>query len=63
MGGNVRVGMEDNLYLSKGQLARSNGAMVKKMVSILKQLDLKPASPQETRTLLRLKGKGKTSYR
>ncbi len=63
MGGNVRVGMEDNLYLSKGQLARSNGAMVRKMVSILKQLDLEPAAPRETRTLLKLKGKGKTSYK
>ncbi len=63
MGGNVRVGMEDNLYLSKGQLARSNAEMVEKMVSILKQLDLEPASPRETRTLLKLKGKEQTSYK
>jgi len=62
MGGNVRVGMEDNLYLSRGQLARSNAQMVEKMVSILKQLDLEPASPQETRTLLKLKGKAQTSF-
>ena len=63
MGGNVRVGMEDNLYLSRGQLARSNAEMVEKMVSILKQLDLEPASPRETRTLLKLKGKEQTSYK
>lgn len=63
MGGNVRVGMEDNLYLSKGQLARSNAEMVEKMVSILKQLDLEPSSPRETRTLLKLKGKEQTSYK
>ncbi len=62
MGGNVRVGMEDNLYLSKGQLARNNADMVEKMVSILKQLDLEPASPQETRTILKLKGKAQTNF-
>jgi uncharacterized protein (DUF849 family) len=62
MGGNVRVGMEDNLYLSKGQLARSNAEMVEKMVCILKELDLEPASPQETRILLKLKGKEHTSF-
>jgi len=62
MGGNVRVGMEDNLYLSKGQLARSNTEMVQKMVSILKQLDLEPSSARETRTLLKLKGKEQTSF-
>ena len=62
MGGNVRVGMEDNLYLSKGRLAKSNAEMVEKMVHILKELDLEPTSPQETRAMLKLKGKEKTSY-
>jgi uncharacterized protein (DUF849 family) len=62
MGGHIRVGMEDNLYLSKGQLARSNAEMVEKMVRILKELDLEPASPQETRILLKLKGKEQTSF-
>jgi len=62
MGGNVRVGMEDNLYLSKGRLAKSNGEMVEKMVHLLKELDLEPTSPQETRAMLKLKGKEKTSY-
>jgi len=62
MGGNVRVGMEDNLYLAKGKLARSNAEMVEKMVRILKELDLESASPQETRILLKLKGKEQTSF-
>jgi uncharacterized protein (DUF849 family) len=62
MGGNVRVGMEDNLYLAKGQLARSNAEMVEKMVRILKELDLEPASPQETREILKLKGKERTNF-
>jgi uncharacterized protein (DUF849 family) len=62
MGGNVRIGMEDNLYLSKWRLAKSNSEMVEKMVHILKELDLEPTSPQETRAMLKLKGKEKTSY-
>jgi len=62
MGGNVRVGMEDNLYLGKGVLAKSNAEMVKKMAHILEQLDLDPATPQETRTILKLKGKEHTSF-
>lgn len=62
MGGNVRIGMEDNLYLAKGQLARSNAEMVEKMVRILNELDLEPTSPQETREILKLKGKEKTSF-
>jgi len=62
MGGNVRVGMEDNLYLAKGKLARGNAEMVEKMVRILKELDLEPTSPQETRAMLKLKGKEQTSF-
>jgi len=62
MGGNVRIGMEDNLYLAKGQLAKSNAEMVEKMVRILKELDLEPASSQETRNILKLKGKEKTNF-
>lgn len=62
MGGHVRVGMEDNLYLSKGKLAQSNAQMVEKIVRILKDLDFKPTSPQETRAILRLKGKHQTNF-
>ena len=63
MGGNVRVGMEDNLYLGKGVLARNNAEMVKKMVRVLKELDFEPATPQETRAILKLKGKEHASFK
>ena len=62
MGGNVRVGMEDNLYLGKGRLARSNAEMVKKMVRILNELGMEPASPKEARQRLKLKGKKQTNF-
>ena len=62
MGGNVRIGMEDNLYVGKGQLAKSNAEMVAKMSRILKELDLQPASPQEAREVLKLKGKQETAF-
>lgn len=52
MGGNVRVGMEDNLYLAKGILAENNAVLVEKMVRIMKELDLQPASPDEAREIL-----------
>jgi uncharacterized protein (DUF849 family) len=58
LGGNVRVGMEDNLYLGKGQLAKDNAEMVAKMVRIMKELDLEPATPTETREILGLKPRG-----
>ena len=56
MGGNVRTGMEDNIYLGKGELARSNADMVAKTVRILRELSLEPATPDEARTMLGLKG-------
>jgi uncharacterized protein (DUF849 family) len=52
LGGNVRVGMEDSLYLSKGRLAENNGEMVAKMVRIMRELDLEPATPDEAREIL-----------
>ncbi len=58
LGGNCRVGMEDNLYLSKGELARSNAQMVEKMVRILGEFSLAPATPQEAREILRINGPG-----
>lgn len=54
LGGHVRVGMEDNLYLSKGKLAKSNGEMVAKMVRMMADLDLDPATPAEAREILAL---------
>lgn len=62
LGGNVRVGMEDNLYLGKGELAESNGDMVAKMVRVLRELDFEPATARETRERLRLKGKADTDF-
>lgn len=54
MGGNVRVGFEDNLYLSKGVLAKSNGELVKKVVDLASLLGRPVASPREAREILRL---------
>jgi uncharacterized protein (DUF849 family) len=56
MGGNCRTGMEDNIYLGKGELAHSNGEMVAKIVRILRELSLEPATPDEARQMLALKG-------
>ena len=57
MGGNVRVGLEDNLYLAKGKLAQSNAALVRRISEILKGLSLSIATPSEVRKRLQLKGK------
>ncbi len=56
MGGNVRVGLEDNIYLGKGELAKSNGELVAKIVRILKELSLDIATPDDAREILNLKG-------
>ncbi|MDQ2682433.1 MAG: 3-keto-5-aminohexanoate cleavage protein, partial [Chloroflexota bacterium] len=56
MGGNVRVGLEDNIYLGKGELAKNNGELVAKTVRILKELSLDIATPDEARETLGLKG-------
>lgn len=54
MGGNVRVGFEDNVYLSKGKLAKSNTELVEKIVRIAKELDREIATPEEARRILHL---------
>lgn len=54
LGGHVRIGMEDSLYLSKGKLAASNAEMVAKMVRIMNELDIAPATPSEARRILNL---------
>ena len=53
-GGHVRVGFEDNIYLSKGVLAKSNGELVEKVVRIAKELGREIASPAEARNILGL---------
>ena len=56
MGGNVRVGLEDSLYLGRGQLAQSCAEQVRKIRRILDELSLEIASPAEARAMLGLKG-------
>jgi uncharacterized protein (DUF849 family) len=62
LGGHVRVGLEDNLYLDKGVMAESNSDQVKKIIRIMKELGLEPASPAEAREMLGLKGLERVSY-
>ena len=54
LGGHVRVGLEDNLYLAPGRLAPSNAALVEKAVSLLAHLDHSPARPDEARRIFGL---------
>ncbi|MHA1475533.1 MAG: 3-keto-5-aminohexanoate cleavage protein [Promethearchaeota archaeon] len=54
MGGHVRVGFEDNLYVKKGVLAKSNGVLVQKAVRIAKELGRPIATPNEAREILNL---------
>ncbi len=56
MGGNVRVGLEDSLWLGRGQLAESNAAQVSKARRILEELGFAIASPADAREMLKLKG-------
>ncbi|HON98802.1 MAG TPA: 3-keto-5-aminohexanoate cleavage protein [Syntrophales bacterium] len=56
LGGHVRVGLEDNLYLERGRLAKSNAEQVEKMVRIARELGREPATPAEARLMLGLKG-------
>jgi uncharacterized protein (DUF849 family) len=56
MGGNVRVGLEDSLYLGRGELARNCADQVRKIRRILTELSLEIATPAEAREMLGLKG-------
>ena len=62
LGGNVRVGMEDNIYISRGVLAKSNAELVEKMVRIARELGREIASPEEARCILNLKGKDRVNF-
>jgi uncharacterized protein (DUF849 family) len=57
MGGNVRVGLEDSLYIGRGKLAASNAEQVVKIRRILEDLGLEIATPEEARRMLALKGR------
>jgi uncharacterized protein (DUF849 family) len=56
MGGNVRVGLEDSLYIARGALAESNAQQVRKIRRILEEVGLSIATPKEAREMLNLKG-------
>ncbi|MEK9724724.1 MAG: 3-keto-5-aminohexanoate cleavage protein, partial [Rhodospirillaceae bacterium] len=54
LGGNARVGLEDNIYLGPGELAPSNAALVEKAVGIVRDLGSEPATPAEAAEILGL---------
>ncbi len=62
MGGHARVGMEDNIFVEKGVLCKSNADLVEKVVRISKELGREVATPDEARKILGLKGKDKVNY-
>jgi len=62
LGGNVRVGLEDSVYLSKGVKAKSNAEQVRKIRRILEELSFEIATPAEARQMLGLKGRDAVSF-
>jgi uncharacterized protein (DUF849 family) len=61
-GGNVRVGIEDSIYVGKGVLAKSNAEQVTKIRRILEDLSLEIATPDEARQMLGLKGADQVGF-
>ena len=61
-GANVRVGLEDSIYLGKGELAKSNADQVSKIRGILEALSLEIATPEEARAMLKLKGGDQVAF-
>jgi len=61
MGGNVRVGLEDSIWLGPGQLAQGNAEQVRKIRAILEEQSLEIATPDEARKLLGLRGRTRTA--
>ena len=62
LGGNARVRLEDNLYLEKGVLAKSNAEQVAKIIRIAGELGIEAATPSEAREILGLKGLDQVAY-
>ena len=62
MGGHVRVGLEDNLYIGKGQLAESNAQQVTLIREIVERLGRKVATPDQARAMLGLKGRAEVAF-
>ena len=62
LGGNVRVGLEDSLFLERGRMAASNADQVVKIRRILAEMGLAPATPAEARAMLNLKGPDRVKF-
>ncbi|MCC5969279.1 MAG: 3-keto-5-aminohexanoate cleavage protein [Pararhodobacter sp.] len=62
MGANVRVGLEDSLYIGPGKLAASNAEQVRKIRAIIESLDMEVASPDDARAMLALKGGDRVAF-
>ena len=62
LGGNVRVGLEDSIWASRGELATSNAVQVSKVRQIIESLGLQVATPTEAREMLALKGVDETNF-
>ncbi len=62
MGGNVRVGLEDSLYIGRGKLASSNAEQVAKIKRIIEELGFEVATPKDARAILGLKGADRVKF-
>jgi uncharacterized protein (DUF849 family) len=62
MGGHVRVGLEDNIFVKKGELAKSNAQLVEKIIELARLLDRPVATPDDARKILGLKGRDKINF-
>lgn len=62
MGGNIRVGFEDNLYISRGVLAKSNAEQVEKAARLIREVGFEVAAPHEAREMIGTKGKDKVNF-
>jgi len=62
MGGHVRVGLQDSLFISRGELAESNAQQVAKVRRVVEELGCQVASPNEARAILDLKGGDRVNF-
>jgi uncharacterized protein (DUF849 family) len=62
MGGHVRVGLEDSLFITRGVFAKSNAQQVEKIVRIIREMGHEPATPAEARSMLGLKGGDRVEF-
>jgi uncharacterized protein (DUF849 family) len=62
LGGHVRVGMEDSLWAGYGRLARGSAEQVSRVIAMAQQMSIVPATPDEARQMLGLKGSDKVNF-